>query len=334
MERIIITLSILLFSQVGFGQGIEFFHGTWEEALEEAAKQEKVIFVDAYASWCGPCKRMAKSVFPDPKAGEFYNENFINVKLDYEKEEAATFRKKYPVQAFPTLYFIDFDGEVVHQQKGAQSVDGFVGLGKLVLSKVDRTDKFEEAYAAGKRDPELVLGYIKALNQAGESSLKVANDYLDESKDLKEEVNLKILFEAATEADSRLFNMFVDNRKAIEQLYTPAEVKEKIYDACRKTVFKAVEFQFEELHGEAIRKMEEHYPDKAKDFAIEADIIYFQGMGKPDEYAKACMAYTKKVIKGEDEKIIALSEAMKKAFPLNEEVLKTAEKIRKKANRT
>ncbi|MEZ4982775.1 MAG: thioredoxin family protein [Saprospiraceae bacterium] len=96
---------------------MDFFHGTWEEALEEATKQEKVIFVDTYASWCGPCKRMAATVFPNAKAGEFFNKHFINVKLDYEKEEAATFRKKYPVQAFPTLYFIDYDGEGARPRK-------------------------------------------------------------------------------------------------------------------------------------------------------------------------------------------------------------------------
>ncbi len=36
-------------------QGIEFFKGTWEEALAEAKKQDKILFVDAYAKWCGPC---------------------------------------------------------------------------------------------------------------------------------------------------------------------------------------------------------------------------------------------------------------------------------------
>ncbi|MCB0661205.1 MAG: thioredoxin family protein [Saprospiraceae bacterium] len=334
MEKILTIITFLLISHFGFSQGIEFFHGSWEEALEEAAKQEKVIFVDAYASWCGPCKRMAKTVFPDEKAGEFFNEHFINVKLDYEKEEAATFRRKYPVQAFPTLYFIDYDGEVVHQQKGAQSVEGFVGLGKLVLSKIDRSGKYEEAYASGKREPELVLSYIKALNQAGKSSLKVANDYLDDAKDLSDETNLRILFEGTTEADSRLFDLLVANRVPLEKMYSREAFDEKIYTSCLRTVNKAVEFQFDMLHAEAVEKMAKHYPERAEEFAIEADIIYFQGTGNPEAYITACKAYAKKIIKGDDERILALARTMEKAFPLNEEVLKTAEKIRKKANRT
>jgi thiol-disulfide isomerase/thioredoxin len=333
MLRIFI-LAIFLFSiSSGFAQGIEFFHGTWEEALQEATKQEKVIFVDTYASWCGPCKRMAATVFPNAKAGEFFNKHFINVKLDYEKEEAATFRKKYPVQAFPTLYFIDYDGEVVHAQKGAQSVDGFIGLGKLVLSKIDRTGNFEEAYEKGERNPELVLGYIKALNTAGESSLKVANDYLDDSKDLSEETNLKILFEGTTEADSRLFDLLISNRSKLEKIYSSKEVEDKIEAACMATVKKAVEFSFKMLHEEAIQKMQANCPDRADDFAIEADIIYYQGSGQPDEYIKACKAYAKKVIKGNDAQLEQLAKAMESAFPLNEEVLEAAEKISKKAKR-
>ena len=103
---IIILLAIAGISTIQ-AQGIEFFHGSWDEAIEEAKKQEKIIFVDAYAIWCGPCKRMAKNVFPDEKVGEFYNKHFINMKLDMERGEGLKFRKKYPVSAFPTL-FLDF----------------------------------------------------------------------------------------------------------------------------------------------------------------------------------------------------------------------------------
>ena len=69
-------------------QGIEFFKGTWEEALAEASAKEKLIFVDAYAVWCGPCKRMAKNVFTQDKVGEFFNKNFVNMKIDMEKKHS------------------------------------------------------------------------------------------------------------------------------------------------------------------------------------------------------------------------------------------------------
>ncbi len=222
---------IILFQLNVFSQGIEFFHGTWEEALEKATEEEKVIFVDAFASWCGPCKRMAKATFPNDKVGDFFNKNFLNVKLDYEKKEAATFRKKYPVSAFPTLYFIDYNGEVVHVQKGAQSVEGIINVGRLVLSKIDRSDTFRSAYEEGDKSAETVYRYVKALNQANKSSLAIVNEYLSKQKDLKTPENLKIIFEGASEADSRVFDLMIRYRKPITKLVGPEAVSKKIKSA-------------------------------------------------------------------------------------------------------
>ena len=96
----------LFITSSSFAQGMEFFHGTLEEAKAKAKEEGKPIFVDAYAVWCGPCKRMAKQVFTTPEAGAFYNANFVNMKLDMERGEGLKFRQKYPVSAFPTLYYI------------------------------------------------------------------------------------------------------------------------------------------------------------------------------------------------------------------------------------
>jgi thiol-disulfide isomerase/thioredoxin len=54
--------AVCLTTQVG-AQGIEFFHGPWSEALAKAKTEDRLIFVDAFASWCGPCKRMAAETF-------------------------------------------------------------------------------------------------------------------------------------------------------------------------------------------------------------------------------------------------------------------------------
>ena len=312
--------------------GIEFFHGTWEEAMEEAKKQEKLLFVDAYAVWCGPCKRMAKNIFPQKEVGTFYNKNFINVKLDYEKVEADVFRKNYPVSAFPTLYYIDFDGEIVHMQKGAQDANGFIQTGKLALSKVDRTGDYVEAYEKGERSPELIYNYVKALNQSGKSSLKVANNYL-RTADLSIEENLKILYLSATESDSRLFDKLVEHRSALGKIYSNEEVDDKIEAACFKTVKKAIEFQLDMLHEEAIGKMKSHVPDRAKKFATQADMLYYQGVGKVSNYVEACKVFAKKFVKKDAEKLGILAETMKSAFPLDQTVLKEAEKIQKKADK-
>jgi thiol-disulfide isomerase/thioredoxin len=119
-----------------FAQGIEFFHGSWPEALAKAKSEEKLIFVDAFASWCGPCKRMAKESFPDPKVGEVYNASFICLKIDMEKPENAEFAGKYPVNSYPTLIEIA-PGEfrAVWDSGDARSHRRLIRFGKLTLEQ-------------------------------------------------------------------------------------------------------------------------------------------------------------------------------------------------------
>lgn len=135
-----LALSVFFLSQATvFAQegGIEFHDGSWEEALEKSEDKGKPIFVDAYASWCGPCKWMTRNVFTDDEVGDYYNENFINVKLDMEKGEGRTFARKYGVSAYPTLLYLDSEGEVVHKVMGARRTDGFIQEGKKANSFFD-----------------------------------------------------------------------------------------------------------------------------------------------------------------------------------------------------
>lgn len=117
-------------------KGMEFFHGTWEEALAESKATGKLIFVDAYATWCGPCQWMAKSVFPVERVGTVYNQNFINYKFDMERGEGPAFARKYRVNAYPSLFFIDGNGKLVQKEEGALDVDELVSLGKKVAKNV------------------------------------------------------------------------------------------------------------------------------------------------------------------------------------------------------
>ncbi|MCK5701012.1 MAG: thioredoxin family protein [Cyclobacteriaceae bacterium] len=114
--------------------GIAFFEGSWEEALDLARKENKLIFLDAYASWCGPCKSLQKKVFPAEKVGDFYNANFINVKMDMEKGEGIALAQKYGVRAYPSLFFIDHKGVLKKSALGYHNANQLIKLGQAVLN--------------------------------------------------------------------------------------------------------------------------------------------------------------------------------------------------------
>lgn len=156
MKKLITLLSISLLSINGFSNsgeisrtaglaerlvndeaiGIDFFHGTWTEALEKSNKSDKLIFLDAYAAWCGPCKLMAKNTFTEEAVGTFFNENFINVKMDMEKHaEGPRLSRKFQLTAYPSLYFIDKNEKVVHFALGYHKPAQIISLGKTALGK-------------------------------------------------------------------------------------------------------------------------------------------------------------------------------------------------------
>jgi len=112
--------------------GIKFFEGTWEEALQLAKKENKLIFLDVYATWCGPCRRLASITFPDPEVGKYYNDRFINVKIDGERGEGPMIRQRYAVRGYPSLLFINHKGEVVHRTAGFRDPERFLELGRSV----------------------------------------------------------------------------------------------------------------------------------------------------------------------------------------------------------
>lgn len=103
------------------GKGIEFIKGDLDKAKKQAAKEGKLIFVDCYTDWCGPCKRMAGTTFMDPEVASFFNENFINLKVEMEKDEVGPeMAKLYKVAAYPTLLIIDSEGNLKKQTIGFQ----------------------------------------------------------------------------------------------------------------------------------------------------------------------------------------------------------------------
>lgn len=116
---------MMLFSCLAIAQvkkathtSIQFVNKDWNSVLAMAKKTHKLIFVDAYASWCAPCREMKQNVFTNPSIANSFNQRFINFTIDVEKKAGIAFAGHYEVNAYPTLFFIDGDGKVIKQMEG------------------------------------------------------------------------------------------------------------------------------------------------------------------------------------------------------------------------
>lgn len=110
--------------------GIAFHHGNYAAAKKIAKQTNKTIFIDGYTEWCGPCKRMAKEVFTDAAVGKYFNENFINVKMDMEKTDGMLVSRRYSVNFYPTLLFIRPNGELIRKEVGFKNKSELLTLAR------------------------------------------------------------------------------------------------------------------------------------------------------------------------------------------------------------
>lgn len=131
---------------------------TYDEAIAAAKAENKLVFMDFYTSWCGPCKMMMRDVFPQKKVGDYLNTRFICIKLDAEKE-GKELAQRYKVKAYPTFVGVDVTGKEVMRREGMAMADDFINLIDQQIDSDKSPERLAERYASGERTAELISAY-------------------------------------------------------------------------------------------------------------------------------------------------------------------------------
>jgi len=182
MKRILFIFIALTACTSVFAQtGTRFLDNElWTKVVKQAQKEKKLIFVDCYTSWCGPCKQLATQIFPQKEVGDFMNARFVCVKYDMEKEAGLAFNEKYPkeVKAYPTMLIIDTEGKLIHKVVGSQPAEELL---KAIEDGLNGNTIYalEEQYRQGNRESGFIKKYLKALSNISdkEKYAEVAGAY-------------------------------------------------------------------------------------------------------------------------------------------------------------
>ncbi len=116
MKYLTLTL-ILLFVKLSFTQ-VQFTEGSLADVMTKAKTENKVLMVDVLTDWCKWCIELDNKVYSKKDVGDFANANQINYKIDAEKGEGIDFAKKYGVSGYPTILFLDKDGNEIDRIVG------------------------------------------------------------------------------------------------------------------------------------------------------------------------------------------------------------------------
>lgn len=240
----------------GNEMGVKWVKGlSWKEIVKKAKKENKYIFVDCFTTWCGPCKRMDMQVFNNKEVGDYYNKEFISVKLQMDKTKkdneivrkyystAAAFEKEYGIVSYPTLLFFSPDGDVVHRINEFRSTKSFIKVGQEAtrpgaVSPYQRFYSMLGEYKNGYRDYNEMpmLADTAKLLSLDDLAKAIAKDYRvyllsRPEKEWYTPTNLSFMADFMQGSKDSYFSLFYNNVSLIDSIMDQKGFAENALDA-------------------------------------------------------------------------------------------------------
>jgi thiol-disulfide isomerase/thioredoxin len=265
-------------------QGIVFEHGSFQEALDKAATQNKYVFLDAYTTWCGPCKMLAAQTFPDSAVGALFNERFVSLKMDMEKGEGVALATKYGVELYPTLLFFTPGGKLIHRASGFYPPREFLALGYQALDPQRNLSGLNSRYRAGQRDPELLFALLEAKAAAYDpEAAQVAREYLETQPDLNTDRNLQIVYLYCDDPYGQAFRHLMLHRALFEARYSAKGIRERV-----NRVFENYLQQHPNMQPEALQQLYSTvYPERGPPKASAYRLDYYRQRSDTEHFLRS-----------------------------------------------
>ncbi|MCQ9635836.1 thioredoxin family protein [Chryseobacterium sp. WG14] len=299
MKKIISGISIFCSIIISAQESIQFQELPFKDIIAKAKKEKKLVFLDAYASWCGPCKMMEKNVFTQKSVGDYFNTSFINARFDMEKGEGREIAAKYGVRSYPTYLFLNGEGELVSQNSGYMEAGMFVTMAQDINSPGNKKGSLKERFANGEKDPEFLINVMK-LNSSSDFDFakKASERYFENKKKTeelsKEEIGLLLYFVKSTE--DRNYTVFTSRKAEIIKFLPEDTYKE--FDAqlkLSKIVEQSIDDKNKRINDDTFMKAAE--PLVGKEAAItklnQTKLSYYEQNANFPEFEKAALDYYK-----------------------------------------
>lgn len=221
LKKIFALGALLLANQMSFA-GIEFQELNFNQALEKARAENKLVFVDVFAVWCGPCKYLSAEVFTDEALGDYINANFIAIKIDGEKADGPDLMLQYEISAYPTMLFVTPDQELRKQLVGAEGADVILNAAKIAVDPSSSPiAALKKRYEEGDRDREFLKEYVQILLNEDVETEPVVNAFLENYPEIQmeDEVEFIIFCLGIKELKDPLMKDFLENTARYNELH-------------------------------------------------------------------------------------------------------------------
>jgi len=288
MKYLLSTFLTLILLTAQAQTGIHFNQLTWQQAKQKAQEENKLIFVDFYATWCGPCKYLEDKVFTNAAVGTYFNEKFINLRIDAEKEELELVESIH-LEAYPMLVTFDAKGNQILSQVGAIEPPELLVFGKKAAN-------YQSVFEAYKKSPNDYIKLGNYLSYIAESQPEKANEF---ALNYLEKLDKELLL---TEEAWHIFNYVNDyNSSTVTYVYnnlhdapsflndeldsiTFVLINKALKDAIEQqdlailSICKSIEIKYRQANG----TMDE--PEAF--YKLETDLLYYKHTSNLTKYAE------------------------------------------------
>ena len=164
---------------------VEFTEITTPEQMEVARKrasdQHLMLFVDVYATWCGPCKVMDQQVYTDPAVAEYMNGQFVSVRLDGESEYGRQYAHEQELEGYPSMFVFSREGEPVGRIVGFTPADQLIETLQGTVEDFRELKKYRALHERGDLDDQGMADYIKLTRNMGrqEKADALSGEYME-----------------------------------------------------------------------------------------------------------------------------------------------------------
>jgi len=322
MKRLLIIPILMIagivkgYSQTDTTKGVAFEHGlNWQGILQKAKMENKFVFVDCYASWCGPCKIMDKKVYANDSVGAFINDKFISVRIQMDttqKDDADTrhwystadvLGQKYHIGEYPSYLFFSPDGRAVHKALGEMDSKDFLRMARAAMDENQQYYTLLTKYRNGEKNYTLMPVLVSMADNLGQDSIlyQVARDYVchyltvltEEKLWTRENIQFVYRYRDVVSYGDKMFQLYYQNRKMIDSAMKEPGVannlinyviyRDEIEPSVEKSLRSKTEPNWRQLKKNIERSYGEYY---AMNNVVHGRVEYYHSEKEWGEYVK------------------------------------------------